>query len=367
MKNALAAVVAALLALAAPSLAAYLEADTPAQVVGAPRDRWEPANPFTYAVRGLTVRDGCSYRGLTVFPLETDRVRDATNYVSLEEALDRGELVVTEKGSGSVPVLVARNVGDDSILLVAGEVLVGGKQNRVLRDDVLLEPGMSADLPVLCVERGRWQQSDETFSHRSPLAALSVRSEAQGEGDQAAVWESVSEYSMDLRVPTKTGDLHAVQDAPEVRAAIEEYAQKFGPCWRSETVGMVVARFGRIVGADVFCNQDVFRKHRECLLASYVIDCCAKRDSLKGGLESVVPDRREAEQFLRRALEADYEWHATPGAGRLLTLHGHDVRGSGLVSGDVLLHGCLFGREDVVILPRPSPPPMPPVPLRDLE
>lgn len=356
------------LALCTAARAAYLEdddaAEAPARLIVAPRPppppQPVPGNPLTRAVRRMSVRRGYSYKGLTVFPVETPHVLDRTDYPSIAEALRRGVLRITEKGTGSVPVLLAENTGDRPILMLAGEMVLGGKQNRILREDLLLPASGRLELPVLCVERRRWSGPDAVFKSNTAIAALNVRAAASTRQDQEAVWKGVSYNQAALGVSSPTEDLQAVQDSPEVREAVADYVEGFRKHWRPDTVGMVVAKHGRIVGVDVFCNAALFRKHRDRILESYAVDCYVARRRLRAGgtaWRELVPDRREAERFLRRTLRAHHEWRVTPGAGRLLAVSGAGLRGTGLVYRQALLHASLFA-EDLVIMP-PVPLPRP--------
>jgi hypothetical protein len=318
-----------------------------------------PDTPLNDMLRRLTVLEGYTYRGLTVFPVGTSKVMDSTDYASMPEALDDKALVITEKDGGSVPILVGENRGDHPILMVAGEVLAGGRQNRTLSQDVLL-PAHSGriELPVLCVERGRWSGSDFAFGKASSVAGLNVRAVAQAGRSQDEVWSGVSNYQRQLAVPSRTEDMQAVSDSPEVRGAMADYRSAFAPRWPHAPVGMVVARYGRIVGADVFCNAEVFRKHRDRLLESYALDCYAGREEEgAAGLRHIPPEpgRLEAERFLNRVQRAEQVWAPTAGAGRLLKVHGAGVNGMALVHDEAVLHAGLFA-EDIV---RPLPPPPP--------
>ena len=342
--------------------ASYLEGDEapaqvrpPVRVIPIPEPPGD--NPLARVVRRLHVRPGYTYDGLTVFQVELAGVEDPADYLSMGEALDRGDLEVREKGSGSVPYLQVRNRGRRSVLLLAGEIASGGKQNRVLRGDLLLEARSGwTELPVLCVEQGRWDGRQE-FKGSPSVALLSVRAAAQTGAGQEHVWAEVSRNAGQLGVASPTQDLQAAQDSPEAREAVGRYRDEFRRHWRREAVGMVVARWGRIVGADVFCNADVFLKHRDRLLESYALDCYAWRRSHARILDGPVvgPDPGEAERFLRRVLRAGYEEVSTPGAGRGVIVRGRDVHGTGLVRGAVLLHAALFPREGPVIQPAEPP------------
>ena len=364
-------------ALALSARAIYLEEPSvpveprrPVPIGPPPPPRPERTNALIEAVRRVTVLPGYTYRGLSVFPLEVTHALDSANFDSLDEALDKGTLRLSEKGSGSVPIVIGRNVGKTPVLLLAGEILVGGKQDRILSEDVLL-PAQSGrvELPVLCVEHGRWSARDASerddegtsFRSRSSVAALGVRAAAQTGASQEDVWGGVKYYQRQLDVISEDSDLQTVQDAPEAREALSDYRNAFRERWGPQTIGIVVARYGRVIGADIFCNSRVFRDHRDRLLDSYALDCYTlRRDHDRPGRERPPQaDVRDAERFLRQVLYADYDREPSPGDGYLLRVRGEGLRGAALVQNDAVLHAALYVREPIIIEPMPPIRPMP--------
>ena len=380
---------AVLLALLAAGLvqAAYLEQDTGSRrtevpIVRPPRPvpppppppPPRPSNALTRMVDGLTVQEGYHHKGLTVFLVRSSQVEDTRDYLSTEQALARGLLTVREKGHGSVPTLVVENRGHEPILMLGGELLLGGKQNRVLRDDVLLSARSGpVEVPVACIERGRWRGHAPTFKGHRSVAALGVRGATQSGRSQSEVWES-ADYVGDFETAAggfvpESGDLQAIQDSPKLQTELKGYRAEFAEhCWRPEAVGMVVARYGTIVGADLFANAALFRKHRERLLDSYAVDCVTwRRGRPEGFRESPRPTRYGAEQFLRRVLRGEYSWRDSPGMGRLLSVTATGLSGKALVQERNVLHAVLFAQDAIIIRrPVPYPRPVPPrlVPLR---
>lgn len=364
-------VIAVLCACLAPQQrgqAAFLEGDdggaATERIVPAPRPVPPPRpadNPLVRAVRNASIDRSHTYRGLTVFLISMSRVEDDEDYTSTDEAVQQGTLSIEEKGSGSVPALRARNTGREPVLMLAGEIVLGGKQNRILQHDVLVPPRSGwLELPVLCVEHGRWSGRSTEFTNRATMSALNVRAGVNLRADQEAVWREVGSYQAALSAPNATGDLQAVQDSPEAREAVRDYRDGFRRHWRGEEVGMVVARFGRIVGADLFCNPAVFRKHRDRLLDSYAIDCWSVRRRMELDEEELIAppavSQRDAERFLRRALGAGVRPMPTPGWGQLADVGGNRIGGTALSHEGVLLHSALFERADIVPLSLRQPP-----------
>ena len=95
--------------------------------------------------------------------------------MSLEEALAKGRLKVNE--TGSVNELTVENVGDDEVFVQAGEIVKGGRQDRVLSMDLLLPPGSGrVSIAAFCVESGRWSARGQEDPRQFSTAAAAMPS-----------------------------------------------------------------------------------------------------------------------------------------------------------------------------------------------
>lgn len=317
-------------------------------------------NPLVRVLGDLTVLDGYTYRGLTVFLLRARAPEDPTAYLSTSEAIAARHLQIKEDAAHVVSRLLIRNRGRRPILLLAGEVLEGGKQDRVLRDDVLLSGHSSwTEVPVACVEENRWSEERE-FVGETTVAPQTLRAQVQTGQPQDALWQKVRQYHNSLKVESPTRALSAIGKSEALQEQLGDYRRHFSThCWRPRTVGMVVSLYGRIVGADVFCNETVFRKHRDRLLASYVIDCVVRRDAGKAPEEDSEPaTTADAERFLRESMRAEVRREKGHGNGVTLRVIGDRIRGGGLLRGKRLLHVTLCPLRPVLIRP-PQPVPLP--------
>src|SRR5262252_9717225 len=137
-----------------------------------------------------------SHGNLTIFPVVTSITHDTSGFITLDEGIRSGEVVVTETGrtgglvrgphhripvsSAQVNNLVLVNNSKRPLILLAGEIVTGGKQDRVIAKDRIVPPESDPiDLGVFCVEPGRWVASSEKFGGMSlAMAAPSVRGSA---------------------------------------------------------------------------------------------------------------------------------------------------------------------------------------------
>ena len=102
--------------------------------------------------------------GLRVFGLRWES-ESRLRYNTLDEAMKAESLEVTEVNeSGSVPALLVTNKSDAPAFLMAGEQLIGAKQNRILNVSMMLPASTTLTVPVSCVEAGRWNRRSHKFS-----------------------------------------------------------------------------------------------------------------------------------------------------------------------------------------------------------
>ncbi len=201
------------------------------------------------------------------------------------------------------------------------------------------------------------------------MAEARTRGSVLAGESQARILEDVDRYQESVGVRIETQDLSAVQDSPHVKKELDDYGRHFRRHgWRPRAVGMVVARWGEIVGADIFANAGLFRNHRDRLLDSYALDCIAYRR----GASKIAPPhvgRVQAERFLRCVLRARAAWRSTPGRGRQLRVRGAGIRGSALVVEDEVMHAALFpGGTVIIVAPRrPMQRPYTPGPWEQIE
>ena len=268
---------------------------------------------------------------LTVFPVMASTSHDTGGFLTLDEGLRSGEVEVTESGivrgmirrrppqggvlnptypvrdGAQVNKLVLVNNSKRPLLLLAGEIVTGGKQDRVIGKDRIVPAGSDPiDLDVFCVEPGRWVGHSEKFVYGSvngAMAAPSVRGRAMAEKDQQKVWAEVGKakegMAMVLRTPSA-----AAPSAPEAAAQVDsmtsyarvmqndevktrvdslarpieqEYQSTIQQLRDRNAVGVVVAVNGEIVWADLFASTSLLEKYWPKLVRSYASEAVVTR------------------------------------------------------------------------------------------
>ena len=189
----------------------------------------------------------------------------AMHYSVLDSALFQGHARIKEVSeSGHVPQLLFENLGADPILLVDGEQLVGCKQNRVLNMSILAEGGKETEIPVSCVERGRWRSDSSEFSSsdESSFSAMRMAKMAsvsdnlknfdRAESNQGEVWEHIYSKSMRMGSSSQSEAMSGIYERH--REQIRLYIEQVEP--RLNQVGAVFAVNGRVLGCELFVNPE---------------------------------------------------------------------------------------------------------------
>ncbi|MCX6844100.1 MAG: hypothetical protein NTX53_17695 [candidate division WOR-3 bacterium] len=285
----------------------------------------------------IKVGSPSSYKNLTLFPL----VGSASSYTGirlLDEAIRSGQVKVQEKDGGQVNTVRMRNTGKTYVFGMAGEIVSGAKQDRMLQDDVLLPSGSNwLDVPVFCTEHGRWTGSSLSFGTKGYVASGQVRERASQTRSQQEVWDAVDAAHAGLGVATPSRAFAKVYEDKGAQEQAQPYLDKFDglPALFPGAIGVAVVVGSRIVCVDAFVSSELFRKMWPKLLRSYVID--AMQTQPQGKLTA-----KQVQQFIRSAAGAEVTSQPTAGAGTLQRLSAPSASGSALVFKKAIVHLDLF-------------------------
>lgn len=273
---------------------------------------------------------------LTIFPVVADASHDTSQFLTLDEGLRSGDVVVTEAGNAGplvrprpghpvwnehprtggaqVNQLVLINNSKRPLLLLAGEIVTGGKQDRIIGKDRLV-PAESdpVDLSVFCVEPGRWVARSENFAAPMAMVQPSVRAKAMADKDQSKVWNQVGQARTSMaeavEVTGGAAERVVIEDNSSYAAAVENRAVTkqldtvAGPVQQQyqsvihqlrdkHAVGVVVAVNGQLIWADVFASTSLLEKYWPKLVRSYAAESFSQQG------KSAAVDSHAAQEFL---------------------------------------------------------------------
>jgi hypothetical protein len=237
-----------------------------------------------------------SHKNLSVFLVCATPSMGDCLYTTLDEALADKRVIVHE--TGQVNELSIENVSETEVFIQAGDIVKGGRQDRVLAYDLILPPH-SGQVPVAsyCVEHGRWsQRGNEVAGRFSESNAMLPSKEGKmgfrgGAKSQQAVWNSVSETQQKLgarleksvAAPESASSLQLSLEDKDLKAVADEYVAALKDCAdrTPDAVGMLFAVNGEVNSGDLYGSRPMFRKLWPRLLKAAAVEATAnyKRDT----------------------------------------------------------------------------------------
>ena len=299
-----------------------------------------PPSPQPKPEGDWRILDPVAYQNISVFPVVASYGPDTAAFLTLEEGLATGEVLVRERGSQEMvrgrdgrPVYIPQTTGASvnqlvlvsrskrPLLLLAGELVSGGKQDRIIGKDRIVPVGAPPlPLDVFCVEHGRWTGSAQ-FAAAQTIVHPSVRERAAVDQEQTEVWSAVrsgttmpayagapapmiSESRLHSAI---AGNAHTeayekIYQSSAIGVSIDDFVaeveRRFGRATAGlkgeRVVGVVVAYGGEVAWSDIFASGDLFDRYWHKLLRSYAVEALA-RSTVRAAAS-----REDASEFLRR-------------------------------------------------------------------
>jgi len=291
-------------------------------------------------IEGLGVERPVTYKNLAIFPLTSRNYQRSFDALTLDQASRQGFIKITELGSGQVNRLQVENTSRRYLFLMAGELLAGCKQDRMVANDCLLPPKSGRiELGVYCTEHGRWASQGGSFKSLEASAHVRMRQVAKESGSQQQVWDEVRSKAGALSLaPAPTEALQSVIGDKEVERQCAPYTRHFDkmPSLGRDVVGVAVASGGEIICIDVFAAPSLLRSLWPKLLRSYVLDVIDRPQS------GCSVTGRDVEGVLDRVPGADFRAGTTDGSGTAWSFSSAGLTGSALVHRGSVVHCDIF-------------------------
>jgi hypothetical protein len=272
---------------------------------------------------GHTVGPPIVIDNLAVFPVYARVMEDLGEFVSLDDALATNTVVVHEvaaEGGGDgarVNTLVIENRGDVPILVLAGTVVKGGKQDRQIGQDFIIGKRQTVPVDAFCVEHGRWNANRNgvatqgSFTTLKTLAVGEVRAAGQYEKDQGQVWSKVGQVNRATGKETASGTLTAsledeglVAERSRVGAKVSQFLGAVPMAER--TVGLAYAVGGEVTGARWFIHHKLFARYEETLVNTAVGEAFTARALAKSSGQPLAPGACAADKVASFVNDADH-------------------------------------------------------------
>ncbi|RYD99292.1 MAG: hypothetical protein EOP54_04470 [Sphingobacteriales bacterium] len=205
-------------------------------------------------------------------------IDDKTDYIPLETAITKDMVQVTEVSQGGeVNQLLFENKSKSTVILQMGDVITGGKQDRVVLEEKILKPGEKSFVGVYCVEQGRWNSGDAgTAQFKAYHSKISndVRRTMVKEQSQQAVWRDVAKVNSKNKTGSSSGTYAAISkngdNQKEIRQYVDFYLRSFKGS--KDIVGLLAVSGDQVIGCDIFGTPELFQANVQQMLHSYATE-----------------------------------------------------------------------------------------------
>lgn len=234
-----------------------------------------------------------THKNLSVYLVHGENRLNGKTPLLLEEAMKRKVVLVHE--TSNVNELEIENVSaSDEVYVQAGDIVKGGKQDRVLTVDLIV-PARSGRMPIssFCVEQGRWTarggESTGEFSASTEIVpSKELKLAAKYTNSQAAVWKNVADAQNKLSAasnanvasPASRSSLQLSLENDVVRASADDYIEELRSIVKEhrDVIGFVFAINGEINSGDTYASNELFEKLWPRLLKAAAIEAVSESD-----------------------------------------------------------------------------------------
>jgi hypothetical protein len=276
---------------------------------------------LTYQNLQVDYDSAWTYKNLKLIPIRykgpgnnnNNSTPSLKNMVSFGKALSSGLITVQERGTTAIENvhwLSLYNNSDKNIFISSGEVLAGGRQDRIVtKDTIVYAKSGRIDLPVMCVEEGRWSEKDKKFVYQK-MANMHLRKTLDATRSQVQVWKEINHQLDDGKVKNKTLSYLSRQQDKKFTALQGEYWNFFREKFKqadSNVVGMICVSGDKILGSDIFISSSLFYGQLQPMLMGYIEEATVfgntplvSNDKVKLYVDQFLKDEASQAEFVKK-------------------------------------------------------------------
>lgn len=301
---------------------------------------------LTEYLAGIYSGESHRQNNLQLIPLFHKRMSDSRDYLLLDEAMDQGTLQLAEASEqGMVNNLIVINLAKKPVLIFDGEELIGAKQNRMVNATMLIPAEGKLDIPVSCVERGRWHYNSRHFGKsdahgyselrrkKAATVANNLSRNMSFVADQGEVWSEIDRKQAAMGMSSETDAMHDVYR--RFKKELDEFIAGLRPL--ENQTGIAVLIDGKFTCLDIFSHADVLAKLWEKLLKSYAMEALEQKE-----LKTTRSRSGKIGPLLNELQEAELSQYPSVGLGTDVRLMSKKYMAAGLIAGERVLHLAAF-------------------------
>ncbi|MDP3057839.1 MAG: hypothetical protein Q8N36_00035 [bacterium] len=301
-------------------------------------------------LKSLSRDEGFGKDNLLLVPIYRHAEYAARHYLLLGEAREERCFKISEVNEqGSVNTLLVENKCEKDVLILDGEELIGSKQNRMVNATILVPGKSTLNIPVSCVERGRWGYNSSDFKPSDAFGYSELRRQKTSQvsaslsfnqtfsSNQGEVWDEIDRKHRSVGSKSDTDAMHEVYQ--HLKVELGEFVKGMSP--KENQIGIAVFINGYFNCMDVFSHPEVLVRMWNKLLTSYAMEAV---ELGKHGKKRETPESIDA--IMEELLKSETSEFSSVGQGVALRIKGKDLVGAALMADENFLHMALFQSQD---------------------
>ena len=280
------------------------------------------------------------YENITVFPLKSDR--SYIDIISLKKGLELGLVKVKECEQSQVNTLIVENNAVTPLILIDGEEVVGGDQNRIVNSTILIDANSKMKVSVSCSEKNRWAYKSE-FKQSEYIANYNTRrakefASRSSEKFQNVIWSSIDTLEEVNSFSSPTSAMEESYD--HMKLKLNDIINNFNVVDNQN--GILIMVDGEIKGFELLFNSEIYKDFHSKIQKSYLIDC-----DIKQTVSTV--DNSVVEDIIQKALNSTFDKKDSKGLEDAYVFDNYDGLGTLYIFKNQIIHWSFFKKDENMI------------------
>ena len=247
---------------------------------------------------------------------QIDLLEGAKPLLSLKDAMQYGKIKVAEFYSNhdaDIRVLTVKNLSKQAIIINEGDLLAGGKQDRMVAETKILAPGTEEFLNVYCVEPGRWDAKPKPFKFGGS-ADLALRNTMLASGRQSEIWKAIEkQFGVGHGLPEGFNyiDNHqALSDSAKIYLA---YFKERFTYSDSSYAGFLSITGDKIIGCELYSDQNFTLRSIDNIFEAAIAQALQhgslpvmKQEEMEAAIKPLIESEPAQKHFLEKHGKAFY-------------------------------------------------------------
>jgi hypothetical protein len=234
------------------------------------------------------------------------------NIISLGDAVNKGLARISERGTAStdnVHWLIIENLAHKNIFIASGDIVAGGRQDRMVsRDTVMGANTAKMQIPVMCVEEGRWSEKEKKFTYEEK-ANLHVRRVLDRSKNQVTIWREIYDQLDRDKVKNETLAYISRKQDKKFVAEEQEYWKFFEEKFKksdSTIIGVLCISGKNVIGSDIYAATSLFYTEVPSVMFGYIHEAIVlgapvniTNTKIKTYADKLLSDEASQEEFIK--------------------------------------------------------------------